>query len=165
VLFRSARLWSIAAGVTGPLFEGGRLIGEYRGARAVWDQAALQYQQTALAAFQEVADALATRDKIKDIVIRQALAVKAYEETVGLALDRYTFGKANYYEVIEAQQQLFTAQIVLAKVQRDQFLAVVQLYKALGGGWKIAEPPQQAAAPKDRADESAGVPLRLVSEP
>jgi outer membrane protein, multidrug efflux system len=162
---RSASLWSAGLNISTPIFEGGRLVGQYEGAQATWDQSVLLYRQTALTAFKEVADSLTSRDKLKEILTRQAQAVKAYQEAVGLALDRYTFGKANYYEVIEAQQQLFAAQNALAQTRRDQFLAIVQLYKALGGGWKVVEPPPPQTAGTDRTAPIAGVPLRLASEP
>jgi len=137
----AAGLWSLGANLTGPIFEGGRLIGQYRGAWAAWDQAAIQYQQTALTAFQEVADALASRDKLRTVFVLQTRAVGAYQEAVGLALDRDRFGKANYFEVIDAQDQLFATQLALAQTRRDQFLAIVQLYKALGGVWALSDQP------------------------
>ena len=65
----------------------------------------------------------------------QARAVAALQESVRLATLRYTGGFANYFEVIEAQQLLFPAENALAQVQRDQLIAVVQLYRTLGGGW------------------------------
>ena len=65
--------------------------------------------------------------------------MKAYEEAVEVALKRYVAGKASYYEVLQNQQNLFPAETVLAQTELNQFLAVVQLYKALGGGWSAAE--------------------------
>jgi outer membrane protein, multidrug efflux system len=59
------------------------------------------------------------------------------KNSVDLALLRYDGGRATYFEVLEAQQQLFPAQDALAQTQRDQLVAVVNLYKALGGGWKL----------------------------
>ncbi len=55
---------------------------------------------------------------------------------VKLSSERYVAGKASYYEVLEAQQQLFPAELNLARTQRDELLNVVALYKALGGGWR-----------------------------
>jgi multidrug efflux system outer membrane protein len=62
--------------------------------------------------------------------------VSALESAVKLSTERYVAGKADYYEVLEAQQQLFPAELNLARTQRDQLLAVVSLYKTLGGGWQ-----------------------------
>jgi outer membrane protein, multidrug efflux system len=135
----SRALWSVGVNVAGPIFEGGKLIGAHRQAVAAWEQAGLQYQQAALNAFREVADALASRLKLEAVRIERARAVEAYEVAVAIALDRYRFGKANYLDVIDAQEQLFSARTALAQTRRDQFLAVVQLFKALGGGWTLTE--------------------------
>lgn len=132
----SSRAWSVGADVSGPIFQGGRIYAEYLQAKAAWEEAKLQYQQTALTAFREVADALAARQKLEEVRAQQVQAVAAYEEAVSVSQERYVTGKASYYEVLEAQQELFAAQNSLAQTQRDQLLAVVQLYRALGGGWK-----------------------------
>jgi multidrug efflux system outer membrane protein len=132
----SANAWGVAAGATGPLFEGGRLVGQYRQAKAARGQATLQYQQIILNAFREVSDALVSGQQLTEIRERQAHEVTALETAVKLSSERYVAGKASYYEVLEAQQQLFPSQLNLARTQRDQLLAVVTLYKALGGGWQ-----------------------------
>ena len=64
---------------------------------------------------------------------------KALEDAVTYATDRYRYGRASYYEVLEAQQQLYPAQSTLAQIRRDRLLAYVQLYKALGGGWSLTD--------------------------
>jgi outer membrane protein, multidrug efflux system len=66
--------------------------------------------------------------------------VKALDRAVRVSTLRYIAGKASYYEVLEAQQQLFPAELDLARTQRDERLAVVTLYKALGGGWNDKQP-------------------------
>jgi outer membrane protein, multidrug efflux system len=77
--------------------------------------------------------------------------VRALQQSSDLALQRYTAGRASYFEVLEAQQLLFPAEDALAQTQRDQLLAVVNLYKALGGGWNApaepVTPPQRGANP------------------
>jgi multidrug efflux system outer membrane protein len=76
--------------------------------------------------------------------------VKALGRAVRLSTERYLAGKASYYEVLEAQQQLFPLELNLARTQRDQLLAVVSLYKALGGGWEDetkSNPPKPAPLP------------------
>ena len=65
----------------------------------------------------------------------QERAVAAYKEAVRLSTQRYTAGRASYFEVLQAQQLLFPSETSLAQTRRDEFIAVVQLYKALGGGW------------------------------
>ena len=131
-----ANAWGIAAEGAGPLFEGGRLVGQFRQAKAASDEARLRYQQTALTALRDVSDALASRDRLGEIRLQQAQEVKSLETAVRVSTERYRAGKASYYEVLEAQQELFPAELNLARTQRDQLLAVVALYKALGGGWQ-----------------------------
>jgi len=132
----SANAWGVAAEGTGPLFQGGRLVGQYRQAKAARSEAELQYRQTVLNAFREVADALISRTRLFEVLQHQAQEVNALERAVKLSSERYVAGKASYYEVLEAQQQLFPTELNLARSQRDQLLAVVALYKALGGGWQ-----------------------------
>ncbi|HEY3854202.1 MAG TPA: TolC family protein [Verrucomicrobiae bacterium] len=131
-----ANAWGVAAEASGPIFEGGKLVGQYRQARAARDEALLQYQQTALYALRDVSDALISRQRLGEIRGQQALEVSALETAVKLSSERYSAGKASYYEVLEAQQQLFPAELNLARTERDQLLAVVALYKSLGGGSK-----------------------------
>jgi outer membrane protein, multidrug efflux system len=131
----SANAWGVGAEVAGPLFEGGRLVGQYRQARAARDEARLRYRQTVLTALRDVSDALIARERLGEIRERQIREVAALERAVDVSTKRYLAGKASYYEVLEAQQQLFPAQLDLARTRRDESLAVVDLYKALGGGW------------------------------
>jgi multidrug efflux system outer membrane protein len=129
--------WSIAAGLTGPIFHGGQLRAQYAQARAAREQFALQYQSTVLNAFQEISDALISREKLAVARTYQGRAVDAYQEAVKIALERYRLGNADYYEVLQEQQLLFPAENSLVQTQLDQLLAVVQLYRALGGGWEV----------------------------
>ena len=134
-----ANAWSLAATATGPLFQGGRLQARYRQAQAAAEQARLHYQQTALEAFREVADALVSRQRLEEAHTEQAAAVAAYRDAVAVATDRYNAGKASYYEVLEAQQQRFPAENTLSQIEAARRLVLVQLYKALGGGWGLEE--------------------------
>jgi multidrug efflux system outer membrane protein len=145
-----ANAWGVAAEGAGPIFEGGRLVGQYRQAKAARDEARLHFQQTALTALREVSDALIAREKLAEIRRQQAREVKALETAVRVSTERYLAGKASYYEVLEAQQQLFPAELGLARTQRDERLAVVSLYKALGGGWEdeINSNPGKAQEPQ-----------------
>jgi outer membrane protein, multidrug efflux system len=131
----SANAWGVGAEAAGPLFEGGRLVGQYRQAKAAREEARLRYRQTVLTALGDVSDALISRERLAEIREQQIREVAALERAVRTSTLRYLAGKANYYEVLEAQQQLFPAQINLARTRRDEQLAVVVLYKALGGGW------------------------------
>jgi multidrug efflux system outer membrane protein len=152
-------IWSIAAGLAGPIFQGGRILENYRATVAVWDQAKLQYEQTVITAFQEVASNLDALDKLATAEAEQARAVAALEKSVQLATDRYLYGLASYLEVLDAQQRLFPAQNAQASIRLNRLTAYVQLYKALGGGWNVKEPqspPTTAAAESRAACASSG---------
>ncbi|MGO8927728.1 MAG: efflux transporter outer membrane subunit [Limisphaerales bacterium] len=127
--------WSLAGNLAGPIFQGGLLKGQLRQARAAWDAARFQYQSTVLNAFQEVSNALVSRQELASERREQARAVAAYQEAVQVANERYLGGQANYYELLQEQQQLFPAQNALTQTLLNQLLSTVQLYKGLGGGW------------------------------
>jgi multidrug efflux system outer membrane protein len=130
-----ANVWSIAANAAGPLFQGGRLYAQYQQQKAAWEIAKLEYEQTALNAFREVSDALISRQRLEEVRVEESRAVAAYQEAVAVSTQRYSAGKASYYEVLEAQQQLFPAENSLAQTELNLRLSVVALYRALGGGW------------------------------
>jgi multidrug efflux system outer membrane protein len=127
--------WSIAAGLTGPIFQGGQLRGRYHQALAQWDEARWRYQSTVLTAMQEVSNALVAREKYGQAALEQARAVRANQVAVEVSMQRYVAGKAGYFELLEAQQQLFPAENALVQAQVNQLLSFVQLYRSLGGGW------------------------------
>jgi multidrug efflux system outer membrane protein len=137
-------IWSIALGAAGPIYSGGRLNAIYRERQAFWDETVAKYRQTVLVAFRETSDALVARGTLTERRAALENQVQALQESSRLALLRYESGRASYFEVLEAQQQLFPAQDALAQTMRDELLAVVALYKALGGGWQGPFPPQPA---------------------
>jgi multidrug efflux system outer membrane protein len=124
---------------SGPLFNAGRTLGNYRATVAQREQAKLQYEQAVLTALREVSDALTALGKLTEAETGQDRSVKALQEAVDHATDRYRQGLANYFEVLEAQQQLYPAQNTLAQIRRNRLIAYVQLYKALGGGWSLTD--------------------------
>ena len=135
----SATIWAVAGMFSGPLFNAGRTLGSYRASIAQWEQARLQYEQAVLGALREVSDALTALGKLTDAETGQDTAVKALAEAVEHATDRYRQGLANYFEVLEAQQQLYPAQNTLAQIRLNRLVAYVQLYKRLGGGWSLTD--------------------------
>jgi multidrug efflux system outer membrane protein len=145
----SATIWAVAGMLSGPIFDGGRNLSNYRVAKAQWEQVKLQYEQTVLTALREVSDALTQLGKLTEAETGQERSVKALAQAVEFATDRYRHGFASYFEVLEAQQQLYPAQNTLAQIRRDRLLAHVQLYKALGGGWSLPD-----AEWKDQAKET-----------
>jgi outer membrane protein, multidrug efflux system len=146
----TANMWSLAANASGPIFEGGKLVAQYRQAKAARDEALLTYQQTALNALGDVANALIAREKLTGVREQQARSVRAYQEAVSVAMKRYIAGKASYFEVLDAQNELFPAENALAQTELNQLLAIVNLYKALGGGWQqeLPQPAGNAANPQ-----------------
>lgn len=143
-------IWAVGAGLTGPLFQGGRLYYSYKGNVAAWEEAKLAYQQTMLNALGEVSDSLVARQKFAASRVELEKQVVALQESVRLANLRFVGGLATYYEVLEAQQQLFPAENALARTELNQLTAVVQLYRALGGGWRVEEESHPAQYPMRR---------------
>jgi multidrug efflux system outer membrane protein len=135
-----ATVWSIAGNLSGPIYQGGALRAQKRQSVAFWEQSKQQYAQTAQLAFQDVSNALVSRVKYEAIRVEQARAVEAYQESVKVSLQRYVAGKASYFEVLDAQLQLYPAENALAFTELNRRTVVVQLYKALGGGWNLRDP-------------------------
>jgi multidrug efflux system outer membrane protein len=134
-----ATVWAVSGMISGPLFNMGRTLGLYRAAIAQQEQARLRYEQTVLIALREVSDSLTALQKLSEAETGQDLAVKGLEEAVEHADARYRQGLASYYEVLEAQQQLYPAQNTLAQIRKSRLLAYTELYKALGGGWRLGD--------------------------
>jgi outer membrane protein, multidrug efflux system len=135
-LLSAGKTWSIGAGLVGPLFHGGAVRDAYHASEAQWEQAKIQYESTVTTALGDVSTSLTDRLKLIDTVKEKTRSVEGYREAVRYATTRYMSGLSSYFEVLEAQLDLFPAENSLAQSQRDQFLAVVNLYRALGGGWK-----------------------------
>lgn len=140
-VFAQGRSWSLGAGLLGPLFSAGRIKGNYRASQARYEQARVRYEATVAASFGDVTRALADRAKLAEAEAQRDRAVRAYREAVRLANVRYASGLSAYFEVLDAQQQLFPAELALAQTRRNQKLAVVGLYRALGGGWQTEAAP------------------------
>ncbi|MEO8602951.1 MAG: efflux transporter outer membrane subunit [bacterium] len=134
-------IWQVAGSLMGPLFQGGALIENLRATNAGYDAAVQQYQQTVLTALGEVSNALISQRKLEEQRVEQDQEVAALRESVRLATLRYVGGLATYYEVLEAQQQLFPAELSLAQTDRNRLLAVVDLERSLGGGWQANDTP------------------------
>ena len=137
----SGNLWDLGGTMSGPVFQGGKLRAGYRAAKAKFDESKAAYQQSVLTAFQEVANALIARQKLADKYVFDGQAVAALESSVVLVTQRYMNGKSSYYEVLQAQQELYPTQRAQVQTQVGEWLAVVQLYQALGGGWQTPASP------------------------
>jgi len=128
-------IWNFVLNAVGPIYSGGRLEELYHQRQAYWDEAVAKYRQKVLVAFQETSNALAQQQTLAPQRLALESQVSALRKSSDLAMARYRAGRASYFEVLEAEQQLFPAEDALAQTQRDQLVAVVNLYKALGGGW------------------------------
>ena len=127
---------SYAASATQPIFTGGYLRNNLRYAKSQDRQALISYQQTIQRAFGDVSDALIGYDKYHGVRERQEQTVKDLQESVEVSLMRYRGGTANYLDVLDSQRSLFQAELTLAQARNNEYQGLVQLYKALGGGWQ-----------------------------
>ena len=137
--FTSFSTWNAIGNFTGPLFTGGRLEALYQERQAYWDETVASYRKTVLTAFRETSDALVAQQTLADRLQALQRQVKALRQSVDTSLLRYDAGRASYFEVLESQQRLFPAEDDVARTQQAQLVAVVNLYKALGGGWQMAD--------------------------
>lgn len=138
-LFGDGKRWAVGGGLLTPIFQGGRLRSQHRAAVARWEQAKVQYEQSVSNAFREVSTALVAYQKLADVERERAQAVGAYRQAVELSNTRYLSGMSDYLEVLQAQRQLFPAENSLAQTRFERLASLVQLYKALGGGWRLAD--------------------------
>jgi len=143
-LFGPGKEWSVGPSLTGPVFQGFRLQRQKDAAVAQWQQARVRWQAAVAGAFGEVSTALVAYQKYAEAEKELAGAVDALKNAVALANLRYTAGLSNYLEVLDAQQQLFPAENALSQARLARLLTLVQLYKALGGGWNLADPVKPA---------------------
>jgi multidrug efflux system outer membrane protein len=135
-LFTSgARAWQFGPTVTFPLFTGGRLRANLKGARARFDEALARYQQTVQNSFREVSDSLIAYKRSREFREKQEQNTQAHRDATQLANVRYEGGVTSYLEVLYNENELFSTELNLAQAQLNELLSVVQLYRALGGGW------------------------------
>ena len=130
-----ARTWGFGPAVSVPIFDMGKRKSNLEAAEARQQQALIQYEQAIQQAFREVDDSLIAHHKTREVRIHQEERLEAAKKAVELAQLRYDDGYSDYLDVLDAQRQLFNAEIGLVQTQRNQLVALVQIYKALGGGW------------------------------
>jgi multidrug efflux system outer membrane protein len=128
--------WAYGAQVSQPIFTGGALRGNLRLAESQHQQALIAYRQTIQRAFGDVSDALIGYEKFHQVRIRQEDTVKDLQESVRLSDMRYRGGTTTYLEVLDGQRSLFSAELTLAQARGTEYESLVQLYRALGGGWQ-----------------------------
>jgi multidrug efflux system outer membrane protein len=136
-LFRGpASTWQFVPQITQPIFNGGRIRSNVKLAKAQQEIALIEYEKSIRTAFREVSDALVQYRKVKEIRTQQELLVATLEDRSRLAYVRYRGGVDTLLSALDADRDLFDAQLNLAQTKRDELLSLVQLYKALGGGWQ-----------------------------
>ena len=129
-------IWSYGAQVAEPVFTGGGLRGNLHLAESQHQQALIAYRQTIQRAFGDVSDALIGYDKLHQVRLRQQDTVADLQESVRISTLRYKGGTTTYLEVLDSQRSLYGAELSLASARGDEFRSLVQLYRALGGGWQ-----------------------------
>src|SRR3984957_17702611 len=129
-------IWSYGAQVSQPIFTGGALKGNLHLAESQHQQALIGYRQAIQQAFGEVSGALVGYKKLHQVRTRQQDSVADLQETVRISTLRYKGGTTTYLEVLDGQRSLYGAELTLAAARGDEYRSLVQLYKALGGGWQ-----------------------------
>jgi multidrug efflux system outer membrane protein len=128
-------MWNFVGALTQPIFSKGKLRAGVQFAEAQEQEALLAYQQTIQQAFREVSDALVAYRKNQEFRQQQELLTQSAQDAARLTEIRYRGGVTSYLEVLTNETNYFAAERGLAQAQLNERLALVQLYKALGGGW------------------------------
>jgi len=144
-----AQVWSWSGSLTAPIFTGGAIMGQVKAAEAIQQQALLSYQSTIQTAFREVDDALVDQKLTREQLEAQQRQLDSLREYTRLAWLRYENGFTSYLEVLDAERSLFSAELSHAQTQGVLFGALVNLYKAMGGGW-VVEADKLTGAPSAR---------------
>jgi NodT family efflux transporter outer membrane factor (OMF) lipoprotein len=131
----SSLVWSAGASLVQPLFEGGALIARRRAAADAFDQAAAQYRETVLVAFQNVADALQALQSDADALASQAQADASAQASLNLTNEQFRLGAASHLELFIAQSQYNQTHLALISAQAARFADTAALLQAMGGGW------------------------------
>ena len=130
-------VWGFGSQLTQPIFTAGRLKSNVNLNKAQQESAIVSYQSTVQGAFREVSDALIAYRKNVEVRIQQELLVQTLQERSRLAYLRYEGGVDSLLNALDADRDFFDAQIDLAQIKLNEITAVVQLYRALGGGWQL----------------------------
>ncbi|HWP54998.1 MAG TPA: TolC family protein, partial [Pyrinomonadaceae bacterium] len=129
-------IWGLIPELSQPIFTAGRLKSNVRFTQAQRDLLLVDYERTIQNAFREVSNSLIAYRKTREVRAQRELLVETLRDRARLAYLRYNGGVSNLLEALDADRNLFDAELSLAQVRRDELLTVVQLYKSLGGGWQ-----------------------------
>jgi multidrug efflux system outer membrane protein len=133
----SSRIYSFVPQVTQPIFTAGRIRSNVKFTEAQRESALIQYEKAISTAFSEVSNALIAHQRTRESRIHQQALVVALEDRKRLSYMRYQGGVDTQLNALDSDRDLFQAELTLAQLKRNEILSVVQLYKALGGGWQI----------------------------
>jgi len=136
VVIRTGTAYSMGGVLDLPIFDAGRRAGNYRTAKSQREELLISYQKAINGAFHDVSDALVGYQKTKEYSSSETLLAETLRDQSQLANQRYVGGVSSYLEVLDTERQRLTAEQQLAQAQRDVLISLVQLYKALGGGWQ-----------------------------
>ena len=141
--------WSVAASITGPIFDAGSLFHTKESKVAALEQASAKYRSTVITSFQNVADSLRAIRSDAELLKAQVAAEKAAADSLEISLAQYRGGATNYLNVLNAQQTLLNARTNRVKAQASRYADTVALYQSLGGGWwnRIDETPASIVKP------------------
>jgi outer membrane protein, multidrug efflux system len=129
-------VWNFTPQVTQPIFTAGRLKSNVRLTEALRESALIQYEKTIQTAFAEVSNALIAHQRVRESRVQQELLVAALQDRTRLAYVRYRGGVDTLLNALDADRDLFQAELALSQTRLGELVSVVQLYKALGGGWQ-----------------------------
>jgi multidrug efflux system outer membrane protein len=129
-------VWAFTPQVTQPIFMAGRLKGNVRLNEALQRSALIQYEKTIQTAFSEVSNSLIAHQRVRESRVQQELLVAALQDRTRLAYVRYRGGVDTLLNALDADRDLFQSELALSQTRLDELISVVQLYKALGGGWQ-----------------------------
>jgi outer membrane protein, multidrug efflux system len=132
----ASAIWSAAVTATQPVFTAGRTRSQVALAQARRDEAVITYQHVIRQAFREVSDALVGYRKVREFREQQALLFASAQDARRLTQIRYEGGAASYLEVLDADTRMFDAELGLAQAELNELAALVEIYRALGGGWQ-----------------------------
>lgn len=132
---KSSRTWILGGGIVQDIFTGGRLVNQLKIAEIQKTELVFSYEKTILNALKEVDDSLIGFKKNQEIFGANEREVTALRDYLSIAWDRYYEGQTQYLTVLDAQREVLTAEMNMIAAQADQFLALVDLFKAVGGGW------------------------------
>ncbi|MGZ3512737.1 MAG: efflux transporter outer membrane subunit [Thermodesulfobacteriota bacterium] len=150
-----AKVWSLAAPLTAPIFTAGAISGQVKSAKAVQKEALLRYEQVIQTAFLEVENALVDQKRSREQLEVEAQRVNTLRNYARIARLRFDTGYTSYIEVLDAERSLFGAELFQAQTKGTLFQALVNLYKSIGGGW-VSEADRMVTGTADSSISPTG---------